>query len=81
MEGKYVSLLRADSGVIDSAFLYHLEHQKMYYVIALGQNRKLQPALVEANGWWVLQDENCKPIEGIELTCFSYQAHTWSKPR
>jgi hypothetical protein len=39
--GKHVSLLRADSGFGDSAFLDHLEHQQMHDVIALRQN---QPA-------------------------------------
>ena len=32
-------------------------------------------------GWWVLQDERGKPVEGIELARFAYQANTWSKPR
>lgn len=29
----------------------------------------------------MLQDEQGKPVEGIELTRFAYQATTWSKPR
>ncbi len=37
--GKHVSLLRADSGFGDSAFLDHLEPQQMHYVIALRQNQ------------------------------------------
>ena len=32
-------------------------------------------------GWWVLQDERGKPVEGIELTRFVYQATAWGKPR
>ncbi len=79
--GKCVSLLRADSGFSDGAFLDDLEQQKMHYVIALRQNQPLQRALVEADGWWVLHDENGQPVEGLELTRFSYQATTWSKPR
>jgi DNA-directed RNA polymerase subunit L len=79
--GKHVSLLRADSGFSDSAFLDHLEAQQMHYIIALRQNQPLQRALVDADGWWVLQDEHGKPVEGIELTRFLYQANAWSKPR
>jgi Transposase DDE domain group 1 len=37
--GNHVSLLRADSGFSDSAFLDHLEPQQMHYVIALRQNQ------------------------------------------
>ena len=40
----------------------------------------LQRALVNAEGWWVLQDAQGKPVEGIELTRFVYQANSWSKP-
>jgi len=79
--GKHVSLLRADSGFSDSAFLDHLEGRQMHYVIALRQHQPLQRALVDVDGWWVLQDENGKDVDGIELTRFLYQANTWSKPR
>ena len=79
--GKHVSLLRADSGFSDSAFLDHLDQQQLHHIIALRQNQPLQRALVDADGWWVLQDEQGKPVEGIELTRFAYQAPTWSKPR
>lgn len=78
---KRVSLLRADSGFCDSAFLDHLDQQQMHYIIALRQNQPLQRALVNAEGWWVLQDEQGKPVEGIELTRFAYQSPAWSKPR
>jgi len=78
---KHVSLLRADSGFCDSAFLDHLDQEALHYIIALRQNQPLQRALVNAEGWWVLQDEQGKAVEGIELTRFSYQANTWSKPR
>ena len=78
---KRVCLLRADSGFSDSAFLDHLDQQQMHHIIALRQNQPLQRALVRAEGWWVLQDENGKPVEGIALTRFAYQANTWSKPR
>ena len=79
--GKQVSLLRADSGFCDSAFLDHLDQQQLHYIIALRQNQPLQRALVNAQGWWVLQDEQGKPVEGIELTRFAYQANSWSTPR
>ena len=79
--GKHVSLLRADSGFSDSAFLDHLDQQRLHHIIALRQNQPLQRALVDADGWWVLQDEHGKPVDGIELTRFAYQANTWSKPR
>jgi len=78
---KRVSLLRADSGFCDSAFLDHLDQQQLHHIIALRQNQPLQRALVNAKGWWGLQDERGKPVEGIELTRFAYQANTWSKPR
>ena len=78
---KRVCLLRADSGFSDSAFLDHLEGQQMHHIIALRQNQPLQRALVNAQGWWVLQDEKGQPVEGIELTRFAYQPEAWSKPR
>lgn len=78
---KHVSLLRADSGFCDSAFLDHLDQQPLHYMIALRQNQPLQRALVNAGGWWVLLDEQGKPVQGIELTRFSYQANSWNKPR
>ena len=78
---KHVSLLRADSGFSDSAFLDQLDQQQMHHVIALRQNQPLQRALVNAQGWWVLHDAQGKPVEGIELTRFSYQPDAWSKAR
>ena len=79
--GKQVCLLRADSGFSDSAFLDHLDQQHLHHIIALRQNQPLQRALVNAEGWWVLHDDQGKPVPGIELTRFAYQANTWSKPR
>ena len=78
---KQVSLLRADSGFSDSAFLDHLDQQQLHHIIALRQTQPLQRALVNADGWWVLQDERGQPVEGIELTRFAYQANAWCKPR
>ena len=79
--GKRVCLLRADSGFSDSAFLDHLDQQQLHHIIAQRMNQPLQRALVSAEGWWVLHDEKGKPVEGIELIRFAYQANTWSKPR
>jgi hypothetical protein len=76
-----VCLLRADSGFSDSAFLDSLEARQTHYVIALRQNKPLQRALVDAQDWWTLHDEAGKPVPGIELTRFRYQANAWSKPR
>lgn len=59
----------------------HLEEKQICYIIALRQNQPLQSALANADDWWVLQNENGKVIDGIELTRFLYQANTWSKPR
>lgn len=81
LKDKRVCLLRADSGFSDSAFLDHLDQQQLHHIIALRQNQPLQRALVSVEGWWVLHDEEGKPVEGIELTRFAYQANTWSKPR
>ena len=78
---KHVSLLRADSGFSDSAFLDQLDRQQMHHIIALRQNQPLQRALVNAQGWWVLHDAQGKPVEGIELTRLSYQPDAWSKAR
>ena len=79
--GKHVALLRADSGFSDSAFLDHLDAQQMHYVIALRQNYPLQHELIDPSGWWALQDENGKTVDGIELKRFQYQADAWSKSR
>ena len=74
-------LLRADSGFSDSAFLDHLDTQPMHYLIALRQNQPLQRALVNADNWWSLIDEDGRPVPGIELTRFAYQPDAWSVPR
>lgn len=71
---KRVALLRADSGFSDQAFLQDLEHKKLHHVIALRLNQPLQRALVEASGWWMLDD-------GIDLVRMTYQAPSWSQPR
>jgi hypothetical protein len=78
---KHVSLLRADSGFSDSAFLDCLEQRQLHYVISMRQNQPVQRALVDAQDWWVLHDEAGKPVPGIELNRFQYQAGTWDKPR
>lgn len=78
---KRVSLLRADSGFSDSTFLEYLDQRQIHHIIALRMNQPVQRALVNAEGWWVLHEEAGKPVQGIELTRFTYQANTWSKPR
>jgi hypothetical protein len=78
---KRVCLLRADSGFSDSAFLDHLDTQPIHYIIALRQNQPLQRALVNAENWWLLIDEDGHPVPGIELTRFAYQPDAWSVPR
>ena len=78
---KRVCLLRADSGFSDSAFLDHLDTQPMPYIIALRQNQPLQRALVNAENWWPLIDEDGRPVPGIELTRFAYRPDAWSVPR
>ena len=78
---QHVSLLRADSGFSDSAFLDYLDEQTLHYIIALRQNQPLQRALVDAQGWWPLLDEQGHRVEGIELSRFTYQANAWSTPR
>ena len=79
--GKHVSLLRADSGLSDSSFLDPLDQQPFHYIVALRQNQPLQRALVDSHGWWALQDEHGKSVEGIALTRFTYQAPAWNTPR
>ena len=79
--GKKVALLRADSGFSDSAFLDHLDEQQLHHIVALRLTQPLQRSLVNATGWWVLQDEHGRAVEGIELTRFRYQAEAWSIPR
>lgn len=36
---------------------------------------------MNATGWWGLYEEDGTPVEGIELTRFTYQPAAWSKPR
>ena len=78
---QHVSLIRADSGFADSAFLDHLEERQQHFIIALRQNQPLQRALVDTQGWWPLLDDKGERVEGIELTRFAYQANAWSKAR
>lgn len=62
-------------------FLTDLERQGLHYIIALRQTQPLQRALVEAQGWWPILDEQGEPVEGIKLCRLSYQAATWSAAR
>ncbi len=41
-------------------------------IAALRRNQALQRALVNATGWWELKEEDGTPVEGIELTRFTY---------
>jgi hypothetical protein len=74
LAGKRIGLLRADSGFSDDAFLSTLEARKLSHIIALKLNQPLQRALVEAQGWWSID-------EGIDLVAMQYQAPSWSAPR
>lgn len=71
---KRVALVRADSGFSEAGFLDHLEQKTLPYIIALKLNAPLQRALVDAQGWWTLDD-------GIELVSIDYQAPSWSSVR
>ena len=75
------ALLRADSGFCDSAFLDHLDVMKLHHIVPLRQTQPIQRALVNATDWWALRDEQDRPVEGIELVRFQYQANSWSKAR
>jgi hypothetical protein len=79
--GKSIGLLRADSGFCDSAFLDHLEQDKLHYIIALKHTAPLQRAQVDAQGWWALLDDKGKPVDGIELTRFVFKPDSWTRPR
>jgi hypothetical protein len=82
---KRVSLVRADSGFCDQAFLEHLEQRGLQYTVAMKLNAPLQHALVQAGrdgyGWWPLLGDDGEAVAGIELTQFSYQAPSWSQAR
>ena len=71
---KRIGLLRADSGFSDNAFLCKLEAHKTAHIIALRLNQPLQRALVDAQGWWAIDD-------GIDLVSMQYQAPSWPHPR
>ncbi|MEO6022380.1 MAG: hypothetical protein ABIP64_04545 [Burkholderiales bacterium] len=43
-------------------FLDHLDSQALHHIIALRQTQPVQRALVNAQGWWVLHDEDGKPV-------------------
>ena len=74
LAGKRIGLLRADSGFSDNAFLCKLEAQHTAHIIALRLNQPLQRALVDAPGWWSID-------EGIDLVSVQYQAPSWPHPR
>ncbi|MDP3743918.1 MAG: hypothetical protein Q8Q76_06210 [Methylotenera sp.] len=69
LTGKRIGLLRADSGFSDNAFLCKLEAQNTSHIIALCLNQPLQRALVDATGWWTIDD-------GIDLVSVQYQVPT-----
>ena len=68
---KRVALLRADSGFCDQAFLQKWEQKELHHIIAMRLNQPLQRVLVEASGWWMLDD-------GIDLVSITHQAPSWS---
>ena len=74
LAGKRIGLLRADSGFSDNAFLCKLETSATSHIIALRLNQPLQRALVDAQGWWAID-------EGIDLVSVQYQAPSWPHPR
>jgi len=76
-----VALLRADSGFADSAFLDHLDSMKLHHIIALRHTRANPARTGECERLAALRDEHDRPVEGIELVRFQYQADSWSKVR
>ena len=74
LEGKLISLLRADSGFNSKEIFDYLEAKPIKYIIVARHYSTIQKKVATIKNWWQLDD-------GLQIAETSYQSDTWEKPR
>lgn len=74
LEGKLISLLRADSGFYSKEIFDYLEAKSIKYIIVARHYSTIQQKVAGIKNWWHLDD-------GLQISETSYQSDLWKKPR
>lgn len=74
LEGKKVSLLRADSGFYSKDIFDFLESKPLKYIIVAKHYGSIQRKIASMKTWWTQSD-------GLEVGETTYQSPLWEKPR
>lgn len=74
MQGKHISLLRADSGFYSKSIFDYLEEKSIKYIIVARHYSTIQRKVAGLKNWWNLGD-------GLQITETTYQSDTWEAPR
>lgn len=74
LQGKVISLLRADSGFYSKEIFEYLESKSLKYIIVARHYSTIQTKVAAIENWWVLD-------HGVEIAETTYQSDTWEKPR
>jgi hypothetical protein len=74
LEGKKVSLLRADSGFYSKAVFEYLELIGLNYIVVARHYLTIQRKVAGLKTWWTQAD-------GLQVSESTYQSDTWDKPR
>ena len=74
LEGKLISLLRADSGFYSKEIFDYLEAKAIKYIIVARHYSTIQRKVAGIKNWWTLDD-------GLQIAETTYQSDTWENPR
>ncbi len=74
LQGKTVSLLRADSGFYSKEIFEYLENKSLKYIIVAKHYGSIQRKIVGIENWWSHSD-------GLQVAETTYQGAEWEKPR
>ena len=74
LEGKYISLLRADSGFYSKEIFDYLESRAIKYIIVARHYSTIQRRVAGIKNWWNLDD-------GLQIAETTYQSDLWEKSR
>lgn len=74
LQGKKISLLRADSGFYDKSIFEYLESESIKYIIVAKHYSTIQHKIAGLKDWWNISD-------GLQITETTYQSDLWERPR
>lgn len=74
LQGKKISLLRADSGFYDKSIFEYLESESIKYIIVAKHYSTIQRKIAGLKDWWNIS-------HGLQITETTYQSDLWEKPR